>query len=149
MLRSTKISEIMSKNVFTVDIHDTLRTADEVMRREKIRHIPVLENEKYFGMLTQQKIYEYSLRHLYDFNEKPDEISDSQILDYENLLDRNLHLLYPEDSIQKAVELLAKYRYDCLPVVDWDKNLIGILSTIDVLLFVHKQVIEESTTIKN
>jgi CBS domain-containing protein len=142
MLKLTKISEIMTNNVFTVDIQDTLRTADEIMRREKLRHIPVLENNRYVGMLNQQKIYEYTLRHLYDYEEKPDETSDTSLLEFENILDKNLHFLYPEDSIQKAVELFTKYRYDCLPVVDWDKNLVGILSTIDVLLFIHRTVVE-------
>jgi CBS domain-containing protein len=132
----------MTGNVFSVDIHDTLRAADDIMRREKLRHIPVLEDNRYVGMLNHQKIYEYTLRHLYDFEEKPEDTSDMSIIDFENILEKNLHLLYPEDSIQKAVELFTKYRYECLPVVDWDKNLVGILSTIDVLLFFHKTVVE-------
>jgi predicted transcriptional regulator len=127
MLKNTKIEDIMSQNVFNVDITDSLSKADEIIRRENFHHIPVLDGTKYVGMLTKQKIGEYTLRHLYDFNESLE----------------NLHLLYPEDSIQKAVELFAKYQYDCLPVVDWDKNLLGILSTIDLLLFFNKKIKEE------
>ncbi len=143
MLKNTKIEDIMSKNVFNVDITDSLSKADEIIRRENFRHIPVLEGTKYVGMLTKQKIGEYTLRHLYDFNESLENFIDTPIIDFENLIDKNLHLLYPEDSIQKAVELFAKYQYDCLPVVDWDKNLLGILSTIDLLLFFNKKIKEE------
>jgi CBS domain-containing protein len=108
-----------------------------------VRHIPVVEGTKYVGMISKQKLFEYSLRHLYDFNESIENFIDTPIIDFENLLDKNLHLLYPEDSIQKAVELFTKYQYDCLPVVDWEKNLLGILSVVDLLLFFYKKIKEE------
>jgi len=143
MLKNTKINEIMSQNIFKVDINDTISMADEIIRRENVRHIPVVEGTKYVGMISKQKLFEYSLRHLYDFNESIENFIDTPIIDFENLLDKNLHLLYPEDSIQKAVELFTKYQYDCLPVVDWEKNLLGILSVVDLLLFFYKKIKEE------
>ncbi len=144
MLKQTKVSEIMSQNLFTIEITDTLRHADEIMKRENVRYVPVLEGSKYIGLITNHRIMEYTLRHLYDFNEDVNEFVETQILDFENIIEKNLHLLYPEDSIQKVLELFAKYRYEVLPVVDWDKNLVGIVSTTDILLFINKYIQEES-----
>jgi CBS domain-containing protein len=138
MNKNIKISEIMSKNVFTVDINDTVNKADEIFKVEQIHNLPVLEGDKFVGIIFKSKLEEYKLRHLYDFNEKEEEIEVNRISEYENLINRNLHFLYPEDTIQKAVELMAKYRYECLPVVDWDKHLIGILSYYDILLYLNK-----------
>jgi len=144
MLKHTKVSEIMSKNLFTIEITDTLRHADEIMKRENVRYVPVLEGSKYIGIITSHRILEYTLRHLYDFNKDESEFVETQILDFENIIEKNLHLLYPEDSINKVLELFAKYRYDILPVVDWDKNLVGVVSTTDILLFINKYIQEES-----
>ncbi len=143
MLKHTKVSEIMSKNLFTIEITDTLHNADEIMKRENVRYVPVLEGSKYIGLITKQRVMEYTLRHLYDFNEDVNEFVETQILDFENIIEKNLHLLYPEDSIQKVLELFAKYKYEVLPVVDWDKNLVGIVSTTDILLFINKYIQEE------
>jgi len=138
MTTSIKISEIMSKNVFTVDIDDTVNKADEIFKVEKIHNLPVLEQDKFVGIIFKSKLEEYKLRHLYDFNEKEEEIEANKISEFEHLITRDLHFLYPEDTIQKAVELMTKYRYECLPVVDWDKHLVGILSFYDILLYLNK-----------
>ncbi|HAW08476.1 MAG TPA: hypothetical protein DCW42_04800 [Bacteroidetes bacterium] len=138
MNKNIKISEIMSKNVFTVDINDPVRKADEIFKREKIHHLPVLEGDKFVGLIFENKLEEYALRHLYDFNESEEEIEDNSINEYEHLIDKDLHFLYPEDTIQKAVELMTKYRYECLPVVDWEKHIVGILSFYDILLYLNK-----------
>jgi len=143
MLKHTKVYEIMSKNLFTIEITDTLHNADEIMKRENVRYVPVLEGSKYIGLITKQRVMEYTLRHLYDFNEDVNEFVETQILDFENIIEKNLHLLYPEDSIQKVLELFAKHKYEVLPVVDWDKNLVGIVSTTDILLFINKYIQEE------
>lgn len=138
MNKSIKISEIMSKNVFTVDIDDTVNKADDIFKVEKIHNLPVLEEDKFVGIIFKSKLEEYKLRHLYDFNEKEEEIEANKISEFEHLITRDLHFLYPEDTIQKAVELMTKYRYECLPVVDWDKHLVGILSFYDILLYLNK-----------
>jgi len=138
MNKNINVSEIMSKNVFTVDINDPVNKADEIFQVEKIHNLPVLEDDKFVGIICRSKLEEYKLRHLYDFNEKEEEIEANTISEYAHLINKDLHFLYPEDTIQKAVELMTKYRYECLPVVDWDKHLIGILSYYDILLYLNK-----------
>lgn len=39
---------------------------------------------------------------------------------------------YPDDGVVKAFETLLKYKISCLPVVDEDKKLIGIITTTDI-----------------
>lgn len=143
MLKTTKVSEIMTTNLFTIEITDEIRKADEIMKREQIKHVPVVEGTKYIGIITNQRILEYTLRHLYDFNEDEKDFIETRILDFDNIIEKNLHLLYPEDSIMKVVELFTKYKSDVFPVVDWDKNLLGLITTTDILLFLNKVLQEE------
>jgi len=128
----------MNKGVFYVDVNETIKRADEIMREEKIKHLPVVEGTKYVGIITERNIMEYTLRNLYDAEDNLGELSQNQILDFQKIITRQEHVIFPEDSVAKAIKLMAKYRLDCLPVVDWQKNLLGIITTTDIMLFVHK-----------
>lgn len=143
---NSKIADIMNKGVFYVDVTDTVKRADEIMREEKIKHLPVVEGKRYVGIITERNIMEYSLRHLYDAEDNLGEASHNQILDFERIITRQSQVIYPEDSVAKAIKLMAKYRLDCLPVVDWQMNLLGIITTTDIMLFVHKLMEEYEAT---
>lgn len=138
MPHRTKIEEIMTKGVFAVQRTDTVKKADEIMKEQKIRHVPVLDEDKFFGLITEQTLMEYTLRRIYDYEDNIDEVGLNKISDFSNILEKNVHLIYPEDSVQKAVEIMLKKKIDCLPVVDWKKNLVGILTSLDILLFFLK-----------
>ena len=132
------VGEIMSKDVFTVDVDDTVKKAEEIMRNEQVRHVPVLDGNKFFGLITERSIMEYTLRQIYEFDNIDGEVGMNRILDYEKILTHCDHVIFPEDSVQKAIKLMTKHKIDCLPVLDWENHLVGILSSIDVLLFVNR-----------
>jgi CBS domain-containing membrane protein len=135
MPNRTKIEEIMTKGVFTVQRTDTVKKADDIIKDQNVRHVPVLDEDKFFGLITERTLMEYTLRRIYDYDDNIDEVGLNKISDFTNILEKNVHLVYPEDSVQKAVEIMLKKKMDCLPVVDWKKNLVGILTSLDILLF--------------
>ena len=85
---------------------------------------------------------EYSLKQLYDYDDEFGEIGHNKITDFSEVLQRDITVIYPEDSVIKAVEIMAKKKVDCLPVVDWKKHLVGILTSTDIMLFVYKHLSE-------
>lgn len=133
------IKDIMSSNIFYIDINDSIEKAEALMVEENSRHIPVVENNKLVGILTHKKIMEYKLRELYDNNEG-EGVYDIKILDFEKLIKRDPTVIYPEDSLKKVVEIMIKKEIDYIPVVDWEKNLLGSISFIDILLFVNSML---------
>lgn len=140
MPTNTRIADIMTTHLFTVDYYDTVKKADEIMRTELVKYVPVLEDQKFVGIINETKILEYSLRQIYEFDNIDGEIGFNKISDYEKIIQKYEHIAYPEDSVQKAIKLIAKYRLDCLPIVDWDNNLKGLVTHTDILLFVHKLI---------
>lgn len=137
MPSNSKVSEIMTTNVFTVSIDDTVFDAEQIMKNEKVRHIPVLEGRKIVGMICDDKIREYSLRQIYDSDQNFGDIGFNKITDYEKIMNDVPYVIYPEDSISKAVKMFAKHKIDCLPVVDWEMNLVGLITNTDLLLYFH------------
>lgn len=135
---TAKVADIMTSDVFRVGIHDSLKRADELMKEEKIKHVPVVDGDKYVGLITERTLMEYTLRKLYEFDDAFEDESQNEILDFQQIIQKQDHVIYPEDSAAKAVKLMAKYKVDCLPVVDWEKNLIGLVTSSDILLFINK-----------
>lgn len=142
MANFTKISDIMSEGFFTVELEDTIHKADEIMREEKVRHIPVLDSGKLIGLITERTVMEYTLRKLYDFDDDFGTQGYDRIIDFQNIMVKNLHFIYPEDSVKKAIEIMAKKKIDCLPVVDWDNNFCGLITFTDILLFLNKKFVD-------
>ncbi len=139
----TNTSEIMTTGVFFVNLDDIVKKADDLMKTEKIRHIPVVDGTKFVGLITERTLMEYSLRQLYDYDSSLSEIAYNKIIDYRSIMAKNVRIIYPEDSVLKAVELMTKYKTDCLPVVDWEHNLKGIITSVDIMLFFYKNLKEE------
>jgi CBS domain-containing protein len=52
----TPVSEVMSKDVITVDPGTSLREAARVMTDKWIRHLPVLEGRKLVGIVSQRDL---------------------------------------------------------------------------------------------
>ncbi len=50
--QDTPVSEIMTKTVITVKPDDTLEQCMELMSKNKIRHLPVVDNDKVAGIIS-------------------------------------------------------------------------------------------------
>lgn len=135
-----KISNILPGGVFSVEFDDLIKKADDIMKKEKIKRVPVVENGKFIGVITERTLMEYSLRRIYDSGEEFGEIGYNKISDFQNILARDVFFVYPEDSVNKAMEIMTKKHIDYVVVVDWEKNLVGILTAIDVLMYLKSQI---------
>ncbi len=144
MDKRTTIGDIMTRNAFTVDIEDTVHKADSIMHDENVKQVAVLEGKKFVGIITERSIMEYSLRKLYDFDDT--DMDQNKIIDFEKIMTRDCPVVYPEDSLQKAIKIMNKNKTDCLPVIDWDYNLLGLIKANDLLLYLNKLIdrLEES-----
>ena len=56
---TTKIGQVMSKIVATIDSGDTVETALELMEKTKCRHLPITHDGKIIGMVTMRNILEW------------------------------------------------------------------------------------------
>lgn len=50
--RETLVSEIMSKNVYTIHPDQTVEEAMDLMSTHHVRHLPVIENDKVIGIIS-------------------------------------------------------------------------------------------------
>ena len=53
----TLVSDIMTKNLQSVSVFDTIGKAETLMKEDGYKHISVTENDKLVGIITQKKIF--------------------------------------------------------------------------------------------
>ena len=64
MKKNEPISSIMTKEVVTLCLEDTLYSAEKRMKTHHIRHMPVVENEKVLGVVRLVDIFENLAEHV-------------------------------------------------------------------------------------
>ena len=57
------IEEVMTKDVITIDVNDTYDKGLEIMTENRIRHLPVVENNKVIGMLSLGDLAKETITH--------------------------------------------------------------------------------------
>jgi CBS domain-containing protein len=70
--RSTKVSERMTKDLHTVTPRTDIAEAAEHMARLKIRHLPVVEDDKLVGIISIRDLTNWAVRELTGGHELPD-----------------------------------------------------------------------------
>ena len=104
-------------NPFYLSPEHTLEDADNLMAKYKISGVPITENGKLVGIITNR-----DLKFERDFTKK---IKDS--MTSENLVTA------PEGiTLEEAKEILGKARKEKLPIVDKDYNLKGLITIKDI-----------------
>lgn len=121
------VNEIMSEYVITLKTSDSVSAARELMKREDIRHIPIVD-ENFFpvGIVTQRDILKAQDSKLCGDHHT---IDDQQVL-LEQIMSRKISYARPADPLRVAGLKLQKNKYGCLPVMDNNK-LVGIITDYD------------------
>ena len=133
------VSTIMTTELFTVSPNDKLKKAKEIFDAHKIHHIPVVENKKLVGMLSKTDLL-YFLRGLVDT--KFQKVVDETRLNHyyaKDIMTKGLAKLNPEDRINVVIEVFKANLFHSIPVVSDDNELLGIVTTYDIILALSKE----------
>jgi CBS domain-containing membrane protein len=66
----------------------------------------------------------------------------------EDVMIQNPKTLKPTDTMKSALEVLIETKYGCLPIVDDDHELVGVVTSHDLLMFLNAMwaVLKEDVT---
>jgi len=137
MVIDIPLSEIMSKQVISLDINEELESAEKLMRKNHIRHLPITKDGILNGMLSLTDLQRISFANTLSDSE---ENADSEIYDMftiEQIMTHHPLAIDINDGMVKALLILSEKEYHALPVVDEDK-LVGILTTTDIIKYFMK-----------
>jgi len=120
-----KVKEIMTTKIITVDKDDSLKLVLDLMKKYNITKIPVTEEKKFFGLVTDNVIA-YKLGSI-----RKRGITASR-LHASSVTEKEVPMISPDDEVKNILKSVGEPGPTMLPVVEKEK-LIGIVTKADLL----------------
>ena len=130
-----RVKDLMSTDVFVLDIDDSLLLAEEMMEWKRIRHIPVVNRDfKLEGLITHRDILRASISTIAELTNGERRAAQGKIL-LQDIMQTSVLTIAPEANIQEAARVMLSEKIGCLLVVQ-NAQLVGILTEADFLKYV-------------
>ena len=128
------VSDIMSSPVITIEQWESLLDVAQDMKRHHLRHLPVVDGSRLVGLVSHRDLLACSVSRL---STSPDR-EERDRLEKRNtfvgdVMTRHIETIRATDTIAHAARKLLVGRFGCLPVVDEEQELVGIVTEIDLL----------------
>ncbi|GAH33782.1 unnamed protein product, partial [marine sediment metagenome] len=141
------VEDVMTKQVVWLEERDNLAKAMDVMQEGKFRHVPIVDKQgRLTGIISDRDILRYlPMRSRQDqIQGTRDEVFRSNLFDVapedaslglpvKNIMSREIVHVLPTCGFYDAVNMLHEMKISCLPVVDDEKKLRGIVTATDVM----------------
>lgn len=121
----------MSRNVVTLTEDDTLADARDTMARGCIRHLPVVRDGTLVGLVTHRDLLSASVSVFAEVPAHEEHQLFARIPVRELMHDAVT--VTADTPVREAGTILLDNKYGCLPVVDRDGRLLGIVTEADYL----------------
>lgn len=131
MLENVLVREWMTSPVISVLPSTPISTAHQMMKEHGIRRLPVVDDDRLVGLITLGDVREAS----------PSDATTLSIweLNYlwaqlrvDRVMTRKVITVKPDDPILDAATLMLEHKISGLPVVNDDRQLIGIITESDI-----------------
>ena len=124
------VCEVMTRELVTLKLNDTLRLADDMMNLAKLRHFPVLDDGNVVGLVDQTDLFHASMRSLAGHPEDTPRGALGMATVREVM--KPATMVSTETTIQDAAQLMVDRGIESLLVMDGEK-LAGLVSRTDLL----------------
>lgn len=122
------VSEIMTPDPLALHPDASLLDAQAFMSASNIHNLPVVENGKLVGLLSESDLLRAS-----GSSTRNDDTQLAQLealTPLKEVMTTHVSVVHPNDNLRRAGLFLQQHRYGCLPVVE-DGLLKGIITDFD------------------
>lgn len=117
-----KVSELMSRNVQLTSPATTLDAAARSMAESDFGALPVGENDRLIGMITDRDIVVRGIAAGHD----PASTSVREVMS------SSIKYCFEDEDVHHVADIMGELQVRRLPVVNHDKRLVGIISLGDI-----------------
>lgn len=137
-----KVSDIMHKSVFSVTPSTPLKEVGRMIFSLGINSIPVVENGKLVGLVTQEDILSLMYPTMQDviedyihaasFEKMEKNLAGILEVPVEKIMNKNVTSILPDLPLMQAQSLILIHKFSHLPVVNEKQELLGMISQGDI-----------------
>ena len=115
-----KLKDVMSRDVKVISPDATIREAARKMLEGDFGMMPVGENDRLIGAISDRDI---AIRGVAEGNDPNTKVRD--------VMSEGITWAYDDDSVEKAAMIMSEHQIRRLPLVNSDKRLVGIVALGD------------------
>ena len=113
--------DIMSKMVKTLNSKSSLSDVRSLMQIENIRHVPIVENHKFMGMISDRDLLKLDMAGTFTF------------LKAEEVMNTLIVVATEETPLAHIARVLLEEKISAIPIVNDKFHLSGIVTISDIL----------------
>ena len=130
-----QVRDVMSRDVHTVKRNDELAIADALMKQERVRHLPVLDEDgDVCAVVSQRDLFRGALLRALGYGARAEELMLRQVA-VKDAMSSEIQTTTPDTLVADAARVMIDRRIGCLPVIENGK-LIGIVTETDFVRLV-------------
>ncbi len=114
------VRKFMSAAPHTIGVDQTMEHAHQMMRKFKIRHLPVLSAERLVGLVSDGDLH---------LVETLRDVDPKKILVEEAMSDQ-VYSVHPDTPLDEVVKEMARHKYGSAIIVD-NHHVVGVFTTVD------------------
>jgi CBS domain-containing protein len=138
MKKNDPVTKIMSTNVAVVQEGRPLSEVRKTMCDLHIHHVPIVNGKKLVGLVSFTDLMKINM-----VINGADERSIGTIIDQQfkiaDIMSSQLTTIKNTETIRHAAELLIRGHFHSLPVVDEVGNIVGIVTSTDLIRYLNEQ----------
>ena len=123
-----QVRDAMTEDPRSIGASEPVVDAARVMREQHVGSLPVTDNEKLVGMITDRDITTRVVA----------EAADPKQISVGDVYSRDLITVEPDQDLEEALGLMAQHQVRRLPVIE-NGSLVGIVAQADIALGANEQ----------
>ena len=124
------VAAVMSSDLLTLKLNDTLRLADDMLNLAQVRHFPVLDSDTIAGIVDHDDLLHASMASLVRHPKDPPREALGTVIVKDIM--RPAITISPDLEVRAAAEIMIEKGVEALLVVD-AKKLVGLVTRTDLL----------------
>lgn len=118
----------MTKDVITLSPNGTLDEARQLMLKNHIHHLPIVEGKRLVGIITS-----------WDFFKLGKSVEEYKSMKASEVMTTKIATLDPDQHLGAVAEILMEHLFHAVPIVNDKRELMGIVTSTDILRYGHRK----------
>ena len=115
--------DLMTQQVITLFVDDSMRTAEKLFNEKRFRHIPVVKDGELAGVISDRDLIRVKM-------EIPEDYDTLKISD---VMKKKILTARPETNIRDIARIMLEERIGAMIILDSDGKIAGIITRTDIL----------------
>lgn len=134
-MRSTQeltAGDVMTTNLATLEAGERLDLAEDIMHVGRVRHMPVVKGKRLVGIISVRDLLAASLSQAMEF-EPAHRRAFLRSVSADEAMTSDPMTVTPDTLLTAVAAMMLEHKVDCLPVVDPEHDLVGIVTETDLV----------------